>query len=243
MEATGLIYDADQNITWLQTAHQDARMSWEDALTFADLFTYYDSVRDATWDDWRLPYTPGTGVHNDCASGSDEGEMGYLYCEYNIRPSNPAPFTGIRAYWYWYSASESANRAWFLNFAAGNQGNMNKSNTNEVWLVRDGDVESGTDVSDYTPGKPSLWQNYPNPFTPYTMIRFSLPKEGTVELAVYDVSGHLVKTITSRPFPVGTHAIPWDGTDDRGENVASGIYFYRLVFAGSAETKRMVLLR
>jgi len=56
----GLVYDSDQDITWLQTAHQDFRLNWEDALSWADDLAYYDSVRDITWNDWRMPYTPGT---------------------------------------------------------------------------------------------------------------------------------------------------------------------------------------
>ena len=74
----GLIYDTVLNITWLQDAnyaktsgwHPDGKMTWNDAVYWADQLEYYDSVRDVTWDDWRLPTTPGTGGY------SNDGEMG-----------------------------------------------------------------------------------------------------------------------------------------------------------------------
>ena len=92
-----------------------------------------------------------------------------------------------------------------------------------------------------------LYQNHPNPFNPSTVIPFTVPggmetRRG-VYLAVYDVSGALVKTLVSGTLPGGRHEARWDGRNERGESVASGIYFVRLRSGAVDSTRKMVLLR
>ncbi len=89
-----------------------------------------------------------------------------------------------------------------------------------------------------------LHENVPNPFNPMTTIRFDLPADGKVTLAVYDVSGRLVRTLVGgQPLDAGHHDVTWDGTDDGGTKTASGIYFYRLQLAGESRTRKMVMIR
>jgi len=88
-----------------------------------------------------------------------------------------------------------------------------------------------------------LRQNYPNPFNPHTTIRFSVPQSGPVSLRVYDVAGRLVTVLSDRKYPAGEHTVSWDGMNRRGESVASGIYFYKIVAGDRNTTKKMVLLR
>ncbi|HNZ39874.1 MAG TPA: FlgD immunoglobulin-like domain containing protein, partial [Candidatus Latescibacteria bacterium] len=89
----------------------------------------------------------------------------------------------------------------------------------------------------------SLSQNAPNPFNPSTTLRFTLPEAGHVTLAVYDVNGRLVRTLVGRTFLSGHHEVVWDGCDDTGRAVASGVYVCRLTAAQGVLTKRMVLVR
>jgi len=90
----------------------------------------------------------------------------------------------------------------------------------------------------------TLLQNAPNPFTPATDIRYSIPREGSVGLRVYDVGGRLVRTPVDEHRPAGWNRATWEGTDNNGHPVASGVYFYRLTLDGrSAETRKMVLLK
>jgi hypothetical protein len=89
----------------------------------------------------------------------------------------------------------------------------------------------------------ALRQNFPNPFNPHTMIKFSVPEKRLVSLRVYDVSGRLVATLADREYPTGTHAIEWDGTNRLGVGVASGIYFYKIVAGRDVATRKMLLLR
>jgi hypothetical protein len=88
-----------------------------------------------------------------------------------------------------------------------------------------------------------LGQNYPNPFNPETRIRFTVPSRAPVSLKVYDVSGRLVKHLIDREITAGPHTVRWDGTNNAGESVASGVYFYKLVAGDLLATKKMVLLR
>jgi hypothetical protein len=79
--------------------------------------------------------------------------------------------------------------------------------------------------------------SYPNPFNASTQIRFSLPEQTDVSVAIYDISGRLVRELVSGAFPAGEHAVVWDGTNASGERVTSGIYLYSL----STSTDRRVL--
>jgi len=95
----------------------------------------------------------------------------------------------------------------------------------------------------------ALLQNAPNPFNPSTTIRFTLPEAGHVTLAVYDINGRLVRTLVgfaasaAQAFPPGHHEVVWDGRDNNGREVASGVYVYRLTAKQGVVTRRMVLAR
>jgi len=105
-------------------------------------------------------------------------------------------------------------------------------------------TECGTGVSDGLPLSPALADNYPNPFNPVTTIAFDVPSPGgRVLLTIHDVSGRVVTTLVADDMPGGRHSAVWNGRDERGEPVASGVYFYRLSMPGFEERKRMVLLK
>ena len=93
----------------------------------------------------------------------------------------------------------------------------------------------------------SLSQNYPNPFNPETQINFALPEPASVALNIYDVNGHLVRTLVSGLQTTGTHLVSWDGRDNSGARVVSGVYFYYFKAIGVkqsfSQTKKMVLMK
>ena len=89
----------------------------------------------------------------------------------------------------------------------------------------------------------NLAQNVPNPFNPATRIAFDLPEESGVKLTVYDVSGRVLREIETGQLPAGRHEAAWDGRDNGGREVASGIYFYRLEAANFSATRRMILVK
>jgi hypothetical protein len=107
--------------------------------------------------------------------------------------------------------------------------------------------DSPTDVEEIpTDNLPSgfvLEQNYPNPFNASTRIRFSLPYRTEFSFAVYNLLGQVVRTWEQMSQPAGTFELDWDGANDRGNNVASGVYFYRLSTPRFTLIKKMVLLK
>ena len=104
-----------------------------------------------------------------------------------------------------------------------------------------------TGVVDELSIKPSnyqLSQNYPNPFNPSTNIRFSVPQSEKVHLAIYDIQGSLVKTLVNyEEYNTGTYQATWDGVDQSGKRVASGIYFARLLAGQHLQTIKMNLVK
>ena len=89
-----------------------------------------------------------------------------------------------------------------------------------------------------------LSQNYPNPFNPATQIEFSIPKTEAVNLVVYDVHGRLIKNlVTNETYSQGTFKVQWDGRNDAGAKVASGIYFARLSAGTFNATQKMNLIK
>ncbi|MCC7429903.1 VCBS repeat-containing protein [bacterium] len=101
-------------------------------------------------------------------------------------------------------------------------------------------------VSDEKPAMPqqfSLHQNYPNPFNPTTTIEFDLTQGAFTKLAVYNTNGQLVKELLAKNLEANYHKIVWDGTDQNGHKVSSGIYFYRINSGKFVDTKKMLLLK
>ncbi len=88
-----------------------------------------------------------------------------------------------------------------------------------------------------------LFQNYPNPFSPETHIGFDLPSAGRAEIRIYDARGRLVRTLVDEKRPAGRQNVKWDGRDEAGREVASGIYFYSLTAPGVDENRRMILVK
>jgi lysophospholipase L1-like esterase len=104
--------------------------------------------------------------------------------------------------------------------------------------------EGGTGITGReVPAEIALHQNVPNPFNPTTTIRYDIHVAGDVSLRVYDVSGRLVKTLVSGAQGAGRQTATWDGTDNAGNRVGSGVYLYQLKTGGTVLTKKMVLLK
>ena len=102
---------------------------------------------------------------------------------------------------------------------------------------------SGAPGESETPHALTLTQNYPNPFNPQTWIDFSLPRDGQVSLRVYDGRGSLVRTLVNASLPAGSHHIRWEGADDNGRAVSSGVYHYELKIGERMLTRKMTLIR
>jgi hypothetical protein len=102
---------------------------------------------------------------------------------------------------------------------------------------------TAVDETDATERTFALLQSRPNPFNPVATIRYSVPRETHVRLAVYDLSGRAVALLVDRVESSGRHEARWSGDDDRGAPVASGVYWYRLTTVFGTATRRLVLAR
>ena len=123
----------------------------------------------------------------------------------------------------------------------------------EFWylVVSDKTVEAEEDmvIENANPELPevfSLSPNYPNPFNPATTIKFQLPeKNGTATvrtvLRVYDILGRLVRTIVDEDMSPGFYTKQWDGLNDKGVGISSGVYFYSIMAGDFRQTKKMLL--
>ena len=174
----GLIYDTDRNITWLANAnygagssydtadgHNDGRMRWQNAMDWAANLSYYDSVRNVTYDDWRLPTTlqpdPSCGSQWDAGdrfgvissglncTGSELGhlfysELGGVARESIVRTHDADYnlFSNVQASLYWSATGYVANTydAWYFTTSSGSQSSLNKTQMYYAWAVRPGDV-------------------------------------------------------------------------------------------------------
>jgi hypothetical protein len=102
--------------------------------------------------------------------------------------------------------------------------------------------QTGVDDEIEIPDAVALSQNYPNPFNANTTVNFRTAG-GETRLEVFSVTGSLVKTLIDGELEAGDHSIVWDGVDDAGNDVASGVYFYRLNSAEGQQIRRMTLLK
>jgi hypothetical protein len=96
---------------------------------------------------------------------------------------------------------------------------------------------------DVVPMRFALEPNAPNPFSPETSIRYAIPTTGNVTLVVYSVTGRVVRRLVDTRQTPGEYVVKWNGRDEAGRSVASGVYFYRLEGSGFDDTRKMTLLR
>ncbi len=117
------------------------------------------------------------------------------------------------------------------------------SNGGSIYVYNMGGVGHSIPDPVEIPYAVALLQNYPNPFNGETNIAYELQSASRVEIAVYNVLGRLVKTLADGEQTAGVHILSWDGTNDAGQTVSTGVYFYKITTADYVETRKMVLLK
>ena len=173
---------------------------------------------------------------------------GYSHTK-NSNPDNPLPegtpcwsgYHDWREESFDLSAYEGANAIFRFRFAS--DGYV----TEEGWYVDDVNVSStstgvGEDLN-LLPGTFAVYQNSPNPFNPVTEIRYALPEPARVEVRIYNIAGALVKTLRDAREEAGFKSVVWDGTNDAGRPVASGVYLYSVIAGEQSDKRMMVLLK
>ncbi|MDH7603657.1 MAG: T9SS type A sorting domain-containing protein [Melioribacter sp.] len=99
------------------------------------------------------------------------------------------------------------------------------------------------EVIELLPRTYSLEQNYPNPFNPSTIISYQIPEMTNVQIKIYDALGREVRTLIDEIKPAGKYNIAWDGRDNFGNLISSGVYFYKIIAGNFVQTKKMILMK
>lgn len=118
--------------------------------------------------------------------------------------------------------------------------------TDAFFIIDDVAFSLVTDINDdnsIIPDNPNLYDNYPNPFNPETTIKYQLSKSSQVSLTVYNLLGKEVATLINQQQSAGVKTVAWNGKDNFGIDVSSGVYFYRIVAGDFVASKKMMLLK
>ena len=119
-----------------------------------------------------------------------------------------------------------------------------RNNDLDIYFDRfENPTPTGVSSKPRAPVKDYLSQNYPNPFNPATTIAFGLKEPGVVTLKIYDVAGKLVRVLVDGEREADHYQVVWDGRNNDGVRVASGVYFYRLKVRDFTRTKKLVLMK
>lgn len=142
----------------------------------------------------------------------------------------------------WYSVSGSG---WTSLYANGADVTIRaRTSTGLVLAVEDGDGAGGGDLPPAAaPGALRLDEPWPNPFNPATNLRYALPRDGDVTVAIHDLQGRLVRVLVSGRQEAGEHVVSWDGRDDGGRRVPSGPYLGRVEAQGQVRSAKLALLK
>ncbi|MCX7798695.1 MAG: T9SS type A sorting domain-containing protein [Melioribacter sp.] len=104
-------------------------------------------------------------------------------------------------------------------------------------------VTDNKETIELLPNSFSLEQNYPNPFNPSTTISFQIAELSNVKLIIYDALGREIKKLIDEVKPAGKYSVLWDGSDNTGNKVTSGVYFYKIIAGNFIQTKKMILMK
>ncbi|MEO2004766.1 MAG: FlgD immunoglobulin-like domain containing protein, partial [Candidatus Poribacteria bacterium] len=114
--------------------------------------------------------------------------------------------------------------------------------------MRNGRIDLGAVLLSAVPDRSALLPNFPNPFNPETWIPFQLSTESAVKVSIYNAGAERIRSLDLGYLPAGTYASRtkaayWDGSNEMGERVSSGVYFYRIEAGSFSEMRRMVILK
>ncbi len=173
------------------------------------------------------------GWASERAAEADTIPAGRFYLDTKVTPGE--------SYWYTLVSYDDGTQNW------SNPGMSLESGrwwtwTGYTWAGATA-PQLGTSADAVQPGSFALAQNVPNPFNPTTSINFTVPSTGDAKLVVYNTAGQLVRTLVDGNIEAGAHEVTWNGKDDMGRNVASGVYMYRLTTGERQLVRRMVLVR
>lgn len=247
----GLIYwkSGGTNNMWGLTSN--AANTGDVSISDSPTIYYYDNTDSWLESAFSLDLSGGPASMSFFYKGSLQSDRDYLYVEASTDGGSTWDqisdgISGVEFSFVQHEVSlndyigESDVKVRFhlVTDGSGRRDGINIDDVSIVWTTTGVD-----DDREILPSSISLNQNYPNPFNPSTQLSFSIPTKGQVDLAVYDLLGRKVNSVISAVMEPGAHEAEWNGKDQSGNDVASGIYLYRLQFEGTNLVKMMTLLR
>jgi hypothetical protein len=200
---------------------------------------------DETTATWNFPWTtPGGDYDNTISASADAPEALENWVEWNVTDIVKNRWNNISNYGFLIRdpLEDDTGDGPYVRFRSHRYVNEHPFELPYLEIVTDGtDVEEGDDGG--IQHRFSLDQNFPNPFNNTTALQFELVKTGQVNLIIYNLRGERVKTLLDETKSAGTYRLEWDGTDQLGQSVSSGIYLYRLKMENFSETKRLLFLK
>ncbi|MBN2461894.1 MAG: T9SS type A sorting domain-containing protein, partial [Candidatus Cloacimonetes bacterium] len=200
---------------------------------------------------WEAPSTLTVNVQNDQFADEKAHRKKYTVIDYSpglLSHGEKRDLQGYNVFLDDNLVGNTNETEWLFegllyeqNYLAGVQAVYDEglSDIIEIWFVYYG-VGTGNDLLPVT----DLIGNYPNPFNPATTISFSTDSNTKlIELSIYNIQGHKVKTLIDEILPAGRHTVVWNGRDDHDKSLPSGVYLYRLTAAGIQKTGKMILLK
>ena len=177
---------------------------------------------------WVLPVAVGNGINYEVQYSNNASFLNYnTVSNINIAQTNLSGLTNNAAY-FWRVRSKTSNGTY-------------------SYFSNTGQFNIGTVTGIKEPGiVPTVFfvdQNYPNPFNPSTTIKYGLPNTANVTIKVFDMLGREVKTLVNEQKNAGTFSVQWNGDNNFGHKVTSGIYLFRVAAGTNIATKKMILLK
>ena len=178
-------------------------------------------------------------------------------------PQNPVTFDRYKLYWaaygdsIWALIEDSTVQIYHDILAVWNTSGLSEGNYDLRLIIWESEGDSltafktitllentGMDETGINPGGAIFLQNYPNPFSKSTVIGYQLSESSQITLKIYNISGQEIRTLVNENQPAGKHSVVWDGTDNAGNAIGPGVYFYQLKTGNKfSKTKRMLLLK
>lgn len=213
---------------------------------YTELKSYYETEPNLNYDEELQNLSEELSNYCDIRLESYETVIGYFEAIIDNPDSIQDSVFAVIDAGYTYLLMEDAGRSSYVGKNANLKPKSREDfeSNREVLLSElfaNGDENS---TQNEIPKVATLHNNYPNPFNPTTTISFSIPNDSKVKLSVYNIKGQKVKTLTNEKFVRGNHSVIWNGVDESGKSVSSGVYFYKLdVNDKSASVKKCLMLK
>ncbi|MCX6832708.1 MAG: T9SS type A sorting domain-containing protein [candidate division Zixibacteria bacterium] len=182
--------------------------------------------------------TPNTGATNESSFSVLPGSLRTIYGNFGT--------IGFYAF-FWSSTEYDIGGAWYrslgFSYSAVYRLYFDKRDGFSVRCVNDIPVGIDEHGGAEHPNAFRLAQNYPNPFNPVTIIEYSIPTRSSVTIEIFNVLGQKVRTLVNESKSVGSYRIEWNGSDETGKSVSTGVYLYRFQAGDIVQTKKILLIK